>query len=61
MPGTLTETGGRDATPRPVKRQEMGGNWYTTEDPPMEDWLCPALFRYFESAPAELHVRPEAK
>lgn len=41
-------------------REEMGGNWYRSEEPPMEGWLCPALFRYFESAPAELYVRAEA-
>lgn len=26
----------------------------------MEGWLCPALFRYFDDAPAELYVRAEA-
>jgi hypothetical protein len=43
------------------KRGELGGNWYATDDPPMEGWLCPALFRYFDSAPAELYVKAEAK
>jgi hypothetical protein len=28
--------------------------------PPMEGWLCPALFRYFDEAPAELYVKAEA-
>ncbi len=41
--------------------QEMGGNWYATDDPPMEGWLCPALLRYFEKAPPELYVKAEAK
>ena len=41
------------------ERQEMGGNWYRAEDPPMEGWLCPALFRYFEAAPGELYVKAE--
>lgn len=41
-------------------REEMGGNWYRADEPPMEGWLCPALFRYFESAPAELYVRAES-
>src|SRR3954467_7244364 len=40
-------------------RQEFGGNWYRTDDPPAEGWLCPALFRYFERAPATLYVRAE--
>jgi hypothetical protein len=36
-------------------REDTGGNWYTlgTE----EAWLCPALFDYFEQAPASLWVR----
>jgi len=42
-------------------REEMGGNWYACDDPPMEGWLCPALFRYFDRAPAELYVKAEAK
>lgn len=42
-------------------REEMGGNWYRVDEPPSEGWLCPALFRYFEEAPAELYVRAEEK
>ena len=41
-------------------REEMGGNWYRLESPPLEGWLCPALFKYFEHAPQELFVRAEA-
>ncbi len=40
-------------------REEDGGNWYRTEDPVMEGWLCPALFRYFNTAPERLYVRAE--
>jgi hypothetical protein len=43
------------------RREEFGGNWYASDDPPMEGWLCPALFRYFEKAPAKLYVKAEAK
>jgi len=43
------------------RREEMGGNWYASDGPPMEGWLCPALFRYFDKAPAELYVKAEAK
>ena len=43
------------------KREEMGGNWYASNEPPTEGWLCPALFRYFERAPAQLYVKAEAK
>jgi len=43
------------------RREEHGGNWYASDDPPMEGWLCPALFRYFEKTPAELYVKAEAR
>ena len=43
------------------RREEMGGNWYASDDPPLEGWLCPGLFRYFDKAPAELYVKAEAK
>lgn len=38
---------------------EMGGNWYESDDPPMKGWLCPALFKYFDSAPAEIYIKTE--
>lgn len=38
---------------------EDGGNRYRLESPPMEGWLCPAMFRYFSSAPKYLYVRTE--
>jgi hypothetical protein len=40
--------------------EECGGNYYRLDDPPMEGWLCPALFKYFDEAPAELYVKAEA-
>ena len=40
-------------------RTEFDGNWYRTEEPPMEGWLCPAMFLYFNEAPAELYVKAE--
>ena len=40
-------------------RTEFEGNWYRMDEPPMEGWLCPALFRYFKVAPAELYVKAE--
>ena len=43
------------------RREEFGGNWYATEQPAMEGWLCPALFRYFDAAPPEIFVRAEPK
>lgn len=40
---------------------EKSGNIYRSEELGMEGWLCPALFKYFESAPAALYLRVEAK
>lgn len=40
-------------------RAESGGNFYRMADPPMEGWLCPALFRYFTRAPKELYFKAE--
>jgi hypothetical protein len=42
-------------------RQEMGGSWYQADVPAIEGWLCPALFRYFETAPPEIFVRAEPR
>jgi len=42
-------------------RGDMGGAYYATEDPPMEGWLCPALFKYFSKPPEEIYVRAEPK
>jgi hypothetical protein len=41
-------------------RGDALGNFYKLDDPPMEGWLCPALFRYYEQPPAELYVRADA-
>lgn len=39
-------------------RAEAGGNWYQLcEQPSLEGWLCPALFKYFEEAPKKIYVR----
>lgn len=40
-------------------REEIGGNWYSVPDLDMEGWLCPALFKYFETAPVEIYVKAE--
>jgi hypothetical protein len=42
-------------------RGESGGNWYRLTDPPMEGWLCPAMFHYFDAGPKDLFVRADAK
>ena len=43
------------------RREEFGGNWYYARQFDMEGWLCPALFNYFDKAPAELYCRAEPK
>jgi hypothetical protein len=43
------------------RREEFGGNWYFCPQLDLEGWLCPALFRYFDTAPAELYARAEPK
>jgi len=42
-------------------RPEGGGNYYRMDDPPLEGWLCPALFRYYREAPKQLYVKAESK
>jgi hypothetical protein len=41
---------------------EFEGAWYRTAPPwpPMEGWLCPALFKYFDEAPPVIYVKAEA-
>ncbi len=41
-------------------RGDMEGNYYKIDDPPMEGWICPALFKYYDAPPAELYVKAEA-
>jgi len=40
-------------------REEYGGYWYRVKNQSVEGWLCPALFRYFETAPEVLYVKAE--
>ena len=40
-------------------RGDMGGNYYRLDDPPMEGWICPALFKYYDAAPEELYVKAD--
>ncbi len=43
------------------RREEYGGNWYFSEQSGSEGWLCPALFKYFPSPPAEIYAKAEPK
>ncbi len=42
-------------------KQEAGGNIYRLDRPPMQGWLCPALFKYFEHAPKQIYVRADPR
>lgn len=35
-------------------REELDGNWYRVESLGLEGWLCPALFKYFDTAPKKI-------
>jgi len=43
------------------RREDSGGNWYYSEGLDQEGWLCPALFKYFDSAPATIYAKFEPK
>jgi hypothetical protein len=45
---------------------EFSGVWYTVKSSDSvttgaKGWLCPALFKYFDTAPKDLYIRAEAK
>jgi hypothetical protein len=43
------------------RREESSGNWYYSDRFKMEGWLCPALLKYFPTAPREIYVKIEPK
>ena len=43
------------------RREDMGGNWYYSQEIDIEGWLCPALFRYFETAPSRIYAQFKPK
>ncbi len=42
-----------------LRREDSGGHWYFAPTYNLEGWLCPALFKYFDAAPAELYAKAE--
>jgi hypothetical protein len=42
------------------KREDPPGNTYEWEERGMEGWLCPALGKYYESAPRNLYFQVKA-
>lgn len=43
------------------RREELGGNWYFSPQFGLEGWLCPALFKYFETAPERIFAQAKPK
>ena len=43
------------------RRSEFGGNWYYNAQLDAEGWLCPALFKYFDSAPQRIYAQFKSK
>jgi len=43
------------------RRQEGSGNVYYSDELDAEGWLCPALFRYFDTRPPEIYVQVRPK
>jgi len=41
-------------------KEEYGGYWYRAKNTSAEGWLCPALFKYFETAPEIIYVKAES-
>lgn len=40
-------------------RSDGTGNYYQLSDPPLEGWICPALFRYYAAPPRQIYVQAE--
>jgi hypothetical protein len=40
-------------------RGDRSGNFYKLDDPPMEGWICPAMFKYYREAPKTLYVKAD--
>jgi hypothetical protein len=42
-------------------REECGGNVYRCNELDMVGWLCPALLKYFNEAPKQIHAEVRAR
>ena len=41
------------------RREEYSGTWSFSPTYNREGWLCPALFKYFQTAPSEIYIKAE--
>ena len=42
-------------------RGDSLGNYYRLNDPPVEGWICPGLFKYYKTPPKLIYVKAEPK
>jgi hypothetical protein len=42
-------------------RGDSLGNYYRLDDPPLEGWICPAMFRYYKEPPKNLYIKGESR
>jgi hypothetical protein len=42
-------------------RGDSNGNFYRLDNPPAEGWICPAMFKYYQTPPAQIYVKAESK
>ncbi|MFC2063163.1 DUF6717 family protein [Chloroflexota bacterium] len=40
-------------------REDCGGYWYSEKTSLREGWLCPAVFKYFDTSPAVIYIKAE--
>ena len=40
-------------------RGDSNGNFYKLDDPPVEGWICPAMFKYYKTPPLNLYVQAD--
>jgi hypothetical protein len=40
-------------------RGDSNGNFYKLNDPPVEGWICPAMFKYYKTPPENLYVQAD--
>jgi len=43
------------------ERAEYGGDWYYCDELRLSGWLCPALLKYFDSAPIRIYLQIKRK
>jgi hypothetical protein len=49
---------GADVVLEHLRPDEIGdGNWYKLQGTDIEGWLCPSLFKYFDSVPQKIYIQ----